>query len=367
VRPIHLGGPRDGNKHLVEVVAHLELLRSGLTSEASGAVLADPAAAAERVRFLLEERLPRARRGRTSMLLSDPPANPLAYHALSVGMLARACALAPCSRRTLAVLDATRRASWVLTAPDGDLAYTGRSQEQAWALALTAYGAPEVAEPALTRLRERHPVGPEGMAITPAIGINPIGGALGLDPYAGAGVYNGLTLVALGWAVQDGAPPPAPSRLLSDRSGARVLGTGPDRFAVVRRGDLWFAVRQQPAGGAHERDLRLDFGLVALKSWTGTRWRDVAGPPPKTYDAPDSAGPWLVRGGRRARPVGRGLHVRDGAVLVDADFATPDRAVLRRGVRFRFAPSASGVDLSLPVRRGDRLELSAFAPPPCGR
>jgi hypothetical protein len=216
----------------------------------------------------------------------------------------------------------------------------------------------------LQRLRERHPVGPQGMAITPALVRDPVGGVLGLDPYAGAGVYNGLTLVALGWALQDGAPAPEPSRLLSDRPSARVLGTGPDRFAVVRTSDMWFAVRQQPAGGEHERDLRLDFGLVALKSRTANGWRDVAGPPPRTYAEPDSAGPWLLQRGRRARPVGRGLHVRGGSVRVEADFVTPDHVVLRRGVRFRFTPSATGVDVSLPVRRGDRLELSAFAPPP---
>jgi hypothetical protein len=356
VQPLHLHRRGYGNKHLVEAVAHLELVRTHVASGVPGSVLSRPLRAVRRVRTLLERRLPRLRAGRRAFLLSDPPKDPRAYHALSVGMLARACGLMACRARTRAVLAAARRASWLVTAPDGDLAYAGRSQEQGWALAFSAYGAPRVAGRALGRLAKRHPVGREGMWITPA------GAAFGLDPYAGAGVYNGLTLVALGWAVERGDRAPTRSRLRSDRNGAAVLGRGVDRLAVVRSGRLWFAVRQRPAGGANEDDLRMDFGLVALKHRAAHGWRDVAGPPPYTAGRPDSAGPVLVRAG--ARPVGRRLHVRRRAVMVAADLITPRGRVVRRGVPFRFAARRARLTMTMGVRRGDVVELSTFASPP---
>src|SRR5205823_6019968 len=74
-----------------------------------------------------------------------------------------------------------------LTGPDGDLAYYGRSQEEAWALGLTAYGAEvavdgasedqarryrALAVRAMQRLSDSYPVGPEGLWITPATAQN---------------------------------------------------------------------------------------------------------------------------------------------------------------------------------------------------
>ena len=73
---------------------------------------------------------------------------------------------------------------WAYQAPDGDLAYFGRSQGQSWALALGALAAARaaaagpcdrrarafqaVADRALGRLAARHPIGPGGMAIVPS-------------------------------------------------------------------------------------------------------------------------------------------------------------------------------------------------------
>ena len=59
---------------------------------------------------------------------------------------------------------------------------------------------------------------------------------------------------------------------------------------MVRRGDLWFAVRAAAKTAAD--DLRYDFGLVALKTSSGAGgWVDVVRPRPHTRTGPDSAGP----------------------------------------------------------------------------
>jgi hypothetical protein len=75
----------------------------------------------------------------------------------------------------------------------------------------------------------------------------------------------------------------------------------------------------------------------------------------------DSAGPLLRSGGSTGVPHGRALRVaRDGTVTVRGGFRARGGRLLRRGVRFRFEPTACGVRLSLPARPTDRLEYSAF-------
>ena len=133
-----------------------------------------------------ERRLPRLLRATTSGGTTMAADGALSYHALTVGFYARAIKLlGPAARppAARALLDRLTRASWALAGPDGDISYFGRSQEQAWSLALTAYGADQAAEAAgqrvgpplprarpraLERLRELHAGGPDGLYLTPA-------------------------------------------------------------------------------------------------------------------------------------------------------------------------------------------------------
>src|SRR5437764_11549627 len=157
IRPVWNGsGKRYFNKFLVEAVAWLELTRSGLRSDIPGTVLANAAASRDAAMHLVNDGLGRLRFGlRTTgsgderaLILSDLPWNPAAYQGLSLGMLARAITLlgpdaAPGAHQ---VLREVANASWEMSGPDGDLAYYGRSQEEAWALGLTAYGAQVAAQ-----------------------------------------------------------------------------------------------------------------------------------------------------------------------------------------------------------------------------
>src|SRR5215208_2441514 len=144
-------GKKVTNKTLVEAVMVLELERSGLSAGAPGTVLADLPGSVALVRRLVERTLPVARSpshrpGAVSprlALLGDSPDFPLAYHALSTAFLARVNELLGprASARSRRLEQEAVAATWALAGPDGDLAYTGRSQEQIWTLTLTAYAA----------------------------------------------------------------------------------------------------------------------------------------------------------------------------------------------------------------------------------
>jgi len=382
------------NKQVVESAGTLEVLRTRLRSSDPGAVLGGQRSRArELVLQFVNQRVPRIAAkdgvevgGERTLVLSDPASNPPAYHALSLGFLARSVELLG-SRASGAARGALRdvvRASWRLAGPDADLSYIGRSQQQAWTLACTAYGAEVAAalrgvdegergrlralsERVLARLRDRYGIGPEGLWIVPALARDPIAGLRGLDGYAGAGVYNGLTLVGLEWALarMRGQRREA-GALAADRPGAVRMSRREGELALVRTGSAWFAVKRATSRADFPDDLRYDFGLVALKqsgngAGGGAGWVDLLPLRPRTKDRPDSAGPVLLKGNRRALPYGRRMRVDDGgAVRIGGGFMTQTGEWLRSGVTFRFAPDAGGVRLTFRAEARERFEYSAF-------
>ena len=381
------------NKYIVEAVAYFELARSGLSSDVPGAVLARPREARRRGLDILNRIVPgrvRALRGSVAghrvTALSDRDRQPLAYHALTVGLLARAIDVAGpgASGAARKALRIGVRTMWAYQAPDGDLAYFGRSQGQSWALALAALAALRasagpcdhqarafraVADRALGRLAERHPIGPGGMAIVPsADGPATIPA---IDDYASEVVYNGLTLTALGWAA-DAARPAAGCHaggVLSDRArGSALLPFEDARFATLRRGRVWMAVKRT----SQAPDGRAAFGLRALKRRApGGGWEDLVPAAPQAAGAPSGTfGPALVlRSGALARPSGTGITARRDRIVVHGGFKHRGRWV-RRGARFQFVATARGARIVVPTRKGDRIIYSALTtgrPEPTGR
>ena len=398
VKPLLLrpGARRYFNHHLVEAVATFELKRTGLRSGTKGAVL-HPGTynSAERraVRIVEDEVYAVARPtllnsgGGVAALVSDRPEYPLAYQGLSIGYYARALELMGnrLSARARQLIGRMVHASWLLTAPDGDLAYAGRSQEESWALTMTAYGAQvaarqkgvgagtaarwqALADRAVERVRTEHPVGPKGMFIVPALERDLERGLPGLDPYAGGAIFSGLTLAFLEYAREEAASRKRTiGRLASDANGPRLIGRADDSFVTVRTGRLWFAVRQSRDMQRRLDDLRSDFGLISLKRRVDGRWRDVIplGPRVESPDrrAADSKGPRLRPGGGTpvGVPVGTRISATGSSVRVVTGWRMPDRTIARAGTVLRYDAVSCGVRLRLPVAAGDIVEYDVLA------
>jgi hypothetical protein len=384
------------NHHLVEAVATFELKRTGLRSKVKGAVL-HPGTynSVERraVRTVEDEVYAVARPtllqsgGEVAAMVSDRPEYPLAYQGLSMAFYARAVELMGkrLSNRARDLLERMAHASWLFTAPDGDLAYTGRSQEESWALSMTAYGAQvaarqpgvgagraarwqALADRAIERLSTEHAIGPKGMWIVPALERDPERGLPGIDPYAGGAIFNGLTLAFLEFARDEAATHKRTSgRLASDREGARMVGRADDSFVTIRSGSLWFAVRQSRDMQRRLDDLRNDFGLVALKRRLNGRWRDLMPLRPRVESADrraaDSTGPRLRPGGGEAVgvPVGTRLVGSGSSALVTTGWRLPDGSIVKSGTVLAYDPVACGVRLTLPVNTGDVVEYDVLA------
>lgn len=393
------GGRAYYNYYLVEALGALLATEHPLRSRDPRSMLHDPAAARRRARRFLTYSLPgyalpdTTRFGAVPLtLLSDPPGNPPAYHAFSLGLLAQSLSLLG-PRRSLAdaheLLDRMARASWAFMAPDGDVSWFGRSQEQAWTLAMTAAGTAIAARlrdeegieaermrstglRALDRMGRVHASRSFGVAITPglAAGVTPRAVA-GLDPYVTGTAYTGLTLLGLEWLLGDrSATQPFTVRPAgADADGAfRLARSG--GFLTVRRGDVWFAVKREPgrkprAGSDHSRDLRYDAGLNGLQvRGPGGDWADVLPPRPFTRadSGADAAGPVIARRGRERADGVPAIAVdrTTGRVTLVARPRRQPGALARRGGPTRFTPVACGVRIEVTANAGERWWYSVF-------
>jgi hypothetical protein len=409
------------NHYLADAIATLELVRSGLTSPDPSTVVGNQTAAVQAVENLVNVRVPQMAAangvdvdGKRTFVLSDPPDNPLSYLGLSLGMYARAVHLlgdraSPAAHETLKQI---AQATWWLTAPDGDLGWYGRSQEESWGLAAAAFGSasaanlPDVgrrraldyralAERAVERLQTAYRTGPRGLYITPAVRKAKSHAAAGLDGNAGGPSFTGITLMMLNWALPELRDDPrAGTEIGADRDGGAQLSVRDGRTAVVRHGDVWFGLRMNPSINRPD-DLRYDFGIHTLKIQRGGHWIDLvpvrpktgiplsqlrrptpgveattaggSGPQPASELAtgpPDSAGPVLRQpDGSQAVPYGESMRIRDdGAVEVTGGWRNDQGAPVRTGVTFVFAPTPEGIRMTFPRQPGDVVRYSAFFP-----
>jgi hypothetical protein len=364
-----------GNHVLVEVLAAVAILETGLQSSNPSSVLGRGRPwVMRRVRHIVNRRAPRQARGSGPYVLSDAPDYPPAYLALTAGLYARVVhALGPdASPSARRLLRRAADASVLVTAPDGDIAYWGRSQEQVWAPPSAAYAASVAAElpgtsrvnatryralvsSTLDRLGRAYPVGPRGQYVIPGLRPSLRGSRRMLDPYAGAPSMGGLALMMLNWTIDDTDAPEDPAQTAPDRDHATVIGRGDGRVAVVRGGPLWWVVRMRPTRHRlYAGDLRYDSGLVAMKRQFQTGWRDVLPIRPRTERRfGDTAGPILLRGGRRMPFEGRSIRTAGNRVAVSG-------ALGGRTASVGYEQTGCGVQMTFRGRAGDRYELSAF-------
>lgn len=397
------------NHELVETLSDLRLLRTGLRTTRLGAKLADRPRLARVVRRGLGNAAAAVgTRSRTSWpgpkrglgLLSDSGNFALAYHPLATALLARAVSILG-DRSPERLRRALRRAAdslAALTAPDGDVSYLGRSQQDSWSVAAALYVGvamaarsgsgsrraryAALAERALARLRRVYGADRGDISVLPRRRSLSAGSA-GLESYASTVNFAGLTIYVLNLAADEArhSPPLEPGPLPADTQGW-FLDPAQADLALVREGPLWFAVHGRTYElfprfyGSHRLlvrdpgpdplDLRYDFGLLALKWRDGQgAWHDLLRPRPLqgARSATESAGPVMVRPGRRFLPFGRRIEVQPGGVVVvNGGFRAPGGRPLPRRVRFRFSPLGDGVRLDFPARRGDSLRLKTYLP-----
>jgi hypothetical protein len=387
---VQFGGSRPYyNYYLVESAGLLELLSTRLTSVTPGSALASRERTRRLITELVNRQIPRiaaryTTRDQAGLLsvLSDPPWNPPAYDAFSLALLARIVRdlgphAGPAPRELMRRM---ARSLWALASPQGSVSYFGRSQDQSWTLAMTAYGAEAaaslggtsaadaarfhaLASRALIRLRDEYQSARYGFFITPALADGIASGISGLDRYADAASYSGLTLVGLNWALEQmDADGPAQGPLASDAPGTHRIGVGDGTALTVRTPSLWYAVKQGPGThvkgvGDYHADVRYDSGLVSLESTpAGGAPTDVVPTRPHSLHRDDHAEPLLLRGRIAARFWGTALHSNPhGGVTLTGGFRAGKRW-LRRGVTIRYQPSGCGLRETLPTRRGDRIE-----------
>ena len=173
-------------------------------------------------------------------------------------------------------------------------------------------------------------------------------------------------MVTLNWALEarDRRRGGKLGRIAADHDTAVALGQGEGRLAVVRQGNIWFAVRRK---GSTKRatDLRYDFGLIALKVRNGDRWLDIVRPRPKTRLPYDGVGPILISPDKRlGLPVGDRLRVTPGRVVIAGRYRQPNNLKLRRGISTNWTYQAipCGVRMAFSALTGETYVYSIFVP-----
>jgi hypothetical protein len=377
------------NLKLVDAATVLAITGAGIRAADPAGRLADPRAARAAAARIVDRRVPdvadfglrafEAGALRRGTVLSDPPADPTAYHALSAFMLDLAVReLGPgASRAARRARRATLEALALLVSPAGSASYLGRGQDQVWVPAITVAAlaagarafparAPRylgAARAALRRLERLHATRDRGFDVVP--GASRRTTTAGIDPYVHTVAYNGLALFALTAARAALRRVPGRTRVRKPPA-ARPLALrdpGATGLAIVADGRTWMAVH---AIRRNTSDLRHDLGLLALERRAGRRWRDLLAPRPRTDVTTETAAPALLRDGIAIAPVGHDPRVRTGRVRFTADYRR-ERKLVRR-VTLAYALSPRGARLTLTgAKRGDTFRLLAFTPAGTGR
>lgn len=384
------------NKDIVEAVQVIELYNSGLRGNSRSAILRDRKAALKRAVRLMNVWVPRAAANYSQTVgkaegwpfeavvapVSDPPNNPPAYNALTAGFFARAYARLPYFERT----ERMRTTAEVMidgviarSAPDGDIAFDGRSQEQAWALSSAAYAAWNATEFESGVLRAVHaafarrvkerlenihvtPKSSFGFVLTPAAGCcDRRDKPPGQDLYYDVGKYAGLTSLTMGWAI-DARPADwnsGPDALPTDTPSNFNYGLGNGRFYQHRGENVYWFVRQK----SDYWDARSDMGVSVLKiRGTGGLWVDAIPPRPYTgghHRPADPAAPCLVYRRGCAYLELDIPQAQAAGFAYRARWRTPRGTLVRTGTA-AITPTARGLTIAWSSLPQDKFQLDSF-------
>jgi len=372
------------NQALIDQLIVLELVSTGIASQVPGSVLENPdaarsAAVASIAQLLSDTAVPVSAETEVgpARLLGDSPDFPPAYHALTLAMLSRLAGLigfAPAVEELVrSRLAAAVNAAALVVAPDGDFAYSGRSPQEAWVLAMLIAGARQsmadcttvcpasgaasrLETLALARLKSLHLDRKWGIRLVPsqAAGIRHI--SRSFDPYVSASAYTGLTLLGLTWA--ESAARPAAAEWTQPH--AVAIGAARGGLGVTGSADTWFAVRS----GSFYVDQRLASGLVAAKALVHGKWVNIVVAPPGRLVASNLFGVLVFGSGGFGAMTGPRVSVSGSGLKLEGSlFGSLGQPVIGSGVgRVTYEPVPCGVRMTAGPQPGVAVGL-AFAVP----
>ncbi|WP_320671840.1 hypothetical protein [Patulibacter defluvii] len=374
------------NWTLIDAQAKLALLHLGLPGK-PGSLIARGAEVKRDARELLGERMrhsaPAAGTSNWTngpvQVLSDPGDEPLAYHAFSLVQLQHVREddpdLFPAKNWTL--VDEMAELLGAMTAPDGQVAWYGRSFDESFALAAALRGAAGelysgflsssraggVLAQTWQRLLERHGRVPGSgvIAVVPALRQRLT--YAGIDAYAGLAVYNGLTLLLLEEAADllDRIIVPRNGEAASARRDGVLIDRRGSGVVALRRDRVWIGVATRTTDlRRFARDPRYRVGLNVLQVRDGRgRWRSVLPAPPPTGESLPAM-PVPVVEGRACEPSITAVRVVGGARLSLRGRWRCGRQRPRLDVGLR--PSGGGVTVTIAARRGWKLRGALDVP-----
>lgn len=358
------------NKFLVEAVAVKEAQKTGIKSKIPRTILApDSRNIRKRADKVINSTAPKVAK-RNNNTLSDEPWNPEAYHMLSAGYFARGVQLLGRSASGAARRTNSRLAKTIEygAAPDGKLTSSGRSVNESWTQSAGAYSLAVIgkkshsstklslADRAIDRIGADYGGGPGVSWVTPALNQNYGAARKTVDPYTKTTERKALALNYLNRTNSLIKSSASSATALPDIDGSRVLSSGSGRFATVKSGDLWYAVRERALGS-----MRFDFGVVGMqkKNLKG-EWENVM---PTRPAVGGSAGPALYAGNGPTFPRGKSISVTGNKVNINGNYEYKSGKVARSGVRFSIEPMPNGKCVKTTVENpqaGDAYQTSTF-------
>jgi hypothetical protein len=263
--------------------------------------------------------------------LSDPGAEPPAYHLFSTFMLE---AIAEADPDVLTnVIDILRdqaaRYALDMMAPDGQLSLSGRSLDQSWVqAAAAALGAKRAEEDpaevgewhsysdrALSYLLSAYPIRLDGIpTIVPGLGVE--WNRSIVDGYAAVNQYGGLTLWFLSEAL-DRWPRTSGPRVPLPADSATLLENDLDSSGLVwgRAANVWWEI----SGHSRGDDPRSAQGLVDVKLKTTSGWHDLLALRPRQHGLSST---WTLTSshGTSAIPVFTSVHGNGHRVVLQGSY-----------------------------------------------
>jgi len=362
--------PRPSNQQLLQVLTVARLTSLHLTkSRRRGSVLANPSGyrrlSVRRLKILLKQQ---ADSSNLYDLIGDQPAFPLAYHVLCSAILVKLSGLG--WNRLVPGIDQAAinsvRSLSLLTSPRGRVAYSGRSGDESWTLAMNAYlghwmnnpDSNQAAKQSLQSLAANYSEAHWGTVLIPSLQKSMLRGVRSLDSYVSATAYTGLTLMGLWWDQTVGPRKPGSGHNIN-RSFS--LGKIPmSQIALLRSSSAWAVIRGGNAKGADGRSAP---GIIAAEGRGANGWVDLLAGRSISGSLAYQPGPFMLD------TIGRGLPrysapriAEDGSLVLVGGYMTQSGLMLPGRMRMTVTADRCGIHVLTSAGPGQQSQMQLLLP-----